>query len=203
MQIPTAATVTPRRPIGRKTSFMARYIGFAFASRQTRSNPPPNSAPEIVIRGPDSLDVLGPAPTAMEVAVPIAPEAAIMIGAAEHRPRSSSHCANRAADDGSHRTAHGGSGHRAARRADRLRRSRAGAEGKARERDKCDLVHDGDLMHPMRLRERGDDAFVPSVNDAWSRRGPGASSRLAPAADALREERSRRLARRGETLFCG
>jgi len=87
----------------------------------------------------------------MEVPVLIAPEAAIAIRAPEHSARSSSHCANRAADDRSHRTAYRGSGHCAARRADRLGRSSAGAQGKGRERDKCDLVHDGDLMHPMRL----------------------------------------------------
>jgi hypothetical protein len=83
----------------------------------------------------------------MEIAVLIAPEAAIAI-AAEHSTWSSSHCPDRAADDGSHRTAYGGSGHGAARRADRLRRSSAGAQRKGRESDKCDLVHDGDLMHP-------------------------------------------------------
>jgi hypothetical protein len=98
----------------------------------------------------------------MEIPVLIAPVAAIAIRA-EHGAGSSSHCANRATDNGSHWTAHGGSGHRAARCPDSLRRSSASAQGKGRERDKCDLVHDGDLVHPMRLQKRGNDAFVPSV----------------------------------------
>jgi hypothetical protein len=81
----------------------------------------------------------------MEVAVPIAPVAAVVI-AAEWSARSGSGCANHAADDRADRAADRGAGYDPAGRADGLRRSGAGAQRQGRERDKCDLVHIGDLM---------------------------------------------------------
>jgi hypothetical protein len=82
----------------------------------------------------------------MEVAVPIAPIAAAVITSAEGSARSGSRRADHAADDRANRTADRGSGHDAARRADGLRGSSAGAQRQGRERDKCDLVHIGDPM---------------------------------------------------------
>jgi hypothetical protein len=82
----------------------------------------------------------------MEVAVPIAPVAVSVIAAAEWSARGGNRRADHAADDRADRTADRGAGHDAARRADRLRRSSAGAQRQGRERDKCDLVHIEDLM---------------------------------------------------------
>jgi hypothetical protein len=82
----------------------------------------------------------------MEVAVLIAPIAATVIAAAEWSARSRSRRADHAADDRADRTADRGSRHDAAGRADGLRRSSAGAQRQGRQRDKCDLVHIGDLM---------------------------------------------------------
>jgi hypothetical protein len=82
----------------------------------------------------------------MEVAVPIAPVATTVIAAAEGSARSGGGRADHAADDRANRTADRGSGHDAARRADGLRGSSAGAQRQRCERHKCDLVHIGDLM---------------------------------------------------------